>query len=74
MYEEQLYMLVFKDLRDSFILDQKFGTLKDSSYIKQMYKFTFDNQDDGQAWELAELEIVCCVEAGRPFVQATYFL
>ena len=39
-----------------------------------MYEFTFDNQDDGEAWELAELELVCCVEAGRPFVQASYFL
>ena len=73
-YEEILYMFVHTDLRDTFILDAKHGDLDKSSYVNTYYNFTINSGDEGELWELAELEMCAVVEGGRPLVQATYFL
>ena len=67
-------MFVHTDLRDTFILDAKHGDLDKSSYVNTYYNFTINSGDEGELWELAELEMCAVVEGGRPLVQATYFL
>ena len=73
-YEEMVYMLVHREHRETFLFNSFHGEFCDSAYIKHMYSATFDNSDNGRAWQKSELELVAVAEGGRPFVQATYFL
>ena len=67
-------MLVHREHRETFLFNSFHGEFCDSAYIKHMYSATFDNSDNGRAWQKSELELVAVAEGGRPFVQATYFL
>ena len=73
-YEEQTYMFVHQDDRDTFVMDSFHSDFSASAYIKTLYSNTFGNSDGGFSWKLAELELVTVVECAKVFVQGTYFL
>ena len=67
-------MFLHQSERDAYVMQGIHGEFKNSAYLKTINSRTFDNNDHGLTWKLAELELLAVVEGAKVFVQGTYFL
>ena len=66
-------MFLHQSERDAYVMQSIHGEFKNSAYLKTINSRTFDNNDHGLTWKLAELELLAVVEVAKMFVQGIYF-